>query len=52
MKLSAYAEKPGISYKTAWRWWKEPSPDQRLTTLFKGGMVMSKDKKMAMETMS
>jgi predicted DNA-binding transcriptional regulator AlpA len=23
MKLSAYAEKLGISDKTAWRWWKK-----------------------------
>ena len=22
MKLSQYAKKTGISYKTAWRWWK------------------------------
>jgi predicted site-specific integrase-resolvase len=22
MKLSAYARKPGISYRTAWRWFK------------------------------
>ncbi|MCX6039891.1 MAG: recombinase family protein [Caldilinea sp.] len=27
MKLSAYAEKLGISYKTAWRWWKEGKLD-------------------------
>jgi hypothetical protein len=27
MKLSAYAEKRGISYKTAWRWWKEEKLD-------------------------
>lgn len=26
-KLSAYAEKLGISYKTAWRWWKEGKLD-------------------------
>jgi len=22
MKLNEYAKKQGISYKTAWRWWK------------------------------
>ncbi|MCX6040975.1 MAG: hypothetical protein NTV69_07565 [Caldilinea sp.] len=27
MKLSAYAEKLGISDKTAWRWWKEGKLD-------------------------
>jgi putative resolvase len=27
MKLSAYAEKLGIRYKTAWRWWKEGKLD-------------------------
>jgi putative resolvase len=27
MKLSTYAEKLGISYKTAWRWWKEGKLD-------------------------
>jgi len=23
MKLSDYAKKAGISYRTAWRWWKQ-----------------------------
>ena len=23
MKLSEYAKKAGISYRTAWRWWKQ-----------------------------
>ena len=27
MKLSAYAEKLGIGYKTAWHWWKEGKLD-------------------------
>jgi predicted site-specific integrase-resolvase len=35
MKLPDYAKHLGISYKTAWRWWKSgklPHPDQQTET--------------------
>ena len=35
MKLSAWAKQQGVSYKTAWRWWKAgqlPVPTEQMPT--------------------
>lgn len=40
MKLSQYAKKVGISYKTAWRWYKEDTLDAYQTPT---GMVVARD---------
>jgi putative resolvase len=43
MKLSQYAKKAGISYKTAWRWYKTGTLDTYQTPT---GMVLVRDPQM------
>ena len=43
MKLSQYAKKAGISYKTAWRWYKAGTLDAYQTPT---GMVVVRDPQM------
>src|SRR5262245_39627547 len=47
MKLSQYAKRAGVTYKTAWRWWKQSQLDAYQTPT---GTVIVRDPPLALPT--
>lgn len=43
MKLSTWARKRGVSYKTAWRWWKAGTLSARVEQMPSGTLIVHED---------